>query len=156
MITDKARATGKKVEGVGAMRDKELKLVAVNASRTLVERGRSCAGRGKWRGCRCYLLTDTRSRRISLAGKKAERGRGAVRVCVLPADRYTQQTHQSRRKKAERRKRGTCVHVSARSVGVGLCLCSCYLLTDTRCCQFKKKYTTSFCTVCVFCLFFFM
>ena len=38
MITDKARATGKKVEGVGAMRDKELKLVAVNASRTLVER----------------------------------------------------------------------------------------------------------------------
>ena len=84
------------------MRDKELKIVAVNASRTLVERGRSCAGRGKWRGCRCYLLTDTRSRRISLAEKKAER-----------------------------RKRGTCVHVSARSVGVGLCLCSCYLLTDT-------------------------
>ena len=38
MITHKARATGKKVEGVGAMRDKELKLVAVNASRTLVER----------------------------------------------------------------------------------------------------------------------
>ena len=89
MITHKARATGKKVEGVGAMRDKELKLVAVNASRTLVERGRSCAGRGKWRGCRCYLLTDTRSRRISLAGKKAERGRGAVRVCGQPADRYT-------------------------------------------------------------------
>ena len=71
------------------MGDKELKLVSVNASLTLVERGRSCAGRGKWRGCRCYLLTDTRSRRISLAGKKAERGRGAVRVCVLPADRYT-------------------------------------------------------------------
>ena len=27
MITDKARATGKKVEGVGAMRDKELMIV---------------------------------------------------------------------------------------------------------------------------------
>jgi hypothetical protein len=59
----------KKVEGVGVMKDKELKLVEVNSSRTLVQRGRSCTGRGKWRGCRCYLLTDTRSRRISLAGK---------------------------------------------------------------------------------------
>jgi predicted transcriptional regulator len=60
------------------MRDKKLKLVAVNASRTLVERQGVCRERemerrGKWRGCRCYLLTDTRSRRISLAGKKAER-----------------------------------------------------------------------------------
>ncbi len=96
------------------MKDKELKLVEVNAShtlvergkvnasRTLVQRGRSCPGRGKWRGCKCYLLTDTHSRRISLAGKgraaktrnlcacvSEERGRGAVRVCGLPADRYT-------------------------------------------------------------------
>ena len=56
----------------------------------------------EWRGCKCYLLTDTHSRRISLAGKgraaktrnlcacvSEERGRGAVRVCGLPADRYT-------------------------------------------------------------------
>ena len=84
------------------MKDRELKLVEVNASRTLVQRGRSCPGRGKWRGCKCYLLTDTHSRRISLAGKgraaktrnlcacvSEERGRGAVRVCGLPADRYT-------------------------------------------------------------------
>jgi len=84
------------------MKDRELKLVQVNASRTLVQRGRSCPGRGKRRGCKCYLLTDTHSRRISLAGKgraaktrnlcacvSEERGRGAVRVCGLPADRYT-------------------------------------------------------------------
>ena len=50
MITDKARATGKKVEGVGAMRDKELKLVAVNASRTLVEPEGRVQGEGNGEG----------------------------------------------------------------------------------------------------------
>jgi hypothetical protein len=69
------------------MRDKELKIVTGNASLTLVERQGVCRERemerrGKWRGCRCYLLTHTSSRRITLAGKKAEW-----------------------------RKRGTCVHV---------------------------------------------
>jgi hypothetical protein len=63
------------------MKDKELKLVEVNASRTLVQRGRSCTGRGKWRGCRCYLLTDTRSRRISLAGKR-QSGENEEPVCM--------------------------------------------------------------------------
>ena len=94
------------------MKDKELKLVEVNASRTLVERGRSCPGRGERRGCKCYLLTDTHSRRISLAGKgraaktrnlcacvSEERGRGAVRVCGLPADRYTKLVVATPRKK---------------------------------------------------------
>jgi hypothetical protein len=52
MITDKARATGKKVEGVGAMRDKELKLVAVNASRTLVEPEGRVQGEGNGEGVR--------------------------------------------------------------------------------------------------------
>jgi hypothetical protein len=32
------------------MKDKELKLVEVNASRTLVQRGRSCSGRGNGEG----------------------------------------------------------------------------------------------------------
>ena len=72
---------------------------------------------------------------------------------MLPADRYTQQTHQSRRKKgraAETRNLYACV---SEERGRGLCLCSCYLLTDTeaRLLQFtKKKIPRHSCTVSVF------
>jgi len=125
------------------MTDKELKLVAGNASRTLVERGRSCAGRGKWRGCRCYLLTETRSRRISLAGKKAERGVGLCVLCVLPADRYTQQTHQSRREKsraAETRSLCVCVSEERGRGTLPVLVLPADRYTKLGCCFIKKKY----------------
>ena len=81
MITDKARATGEECRRGRVMKDKELKLVEVNASLTLMERGRSCPGRGKWTGCKCYLLTDTHSRRISLAEKR-QSGENEEPVCM--------------------------------------------------------------------------
>ena len=51
MITDKARATGEEGRRGRVMKDKELKLVEVNASRTLVERGRSCYERQRAEAC---------------------------------------------------------------------------------------------------------
>ncbi len=125
------------------MTDKELKLVGGNVSRTLVEWGRSCAGRGKWRGCRCYLLTETRSRRISLAGKKAERGVGLCVLCVLPADRYTQQTHQSRREKsraAETRSLCVCVSEERGRGTLPVLVLPADRYTKLGCCFIKTKY----------------
>ncbi len=48
--------SGEEVEGVGVMKDKELKpLEDIEASHTLGGAGEGrVQGRGKWRGCRCY------------------------------------------------------------------------------------------------------
>jgi hypothetical protein len=49
-MTDKARAKGRKVEGVGVMKDKVRKLEEIEASHTLGEVGEGrVQGRGKWR-----------------------------------------------------------------------------------------------------------
>jgi hypothetical protein len=57
-ITDKpgARrvAEGRKVEGVGVMKDKELKLEEIEASHTLGGAGEVSRGRGERRGCKSY------------------------------------------------------------------------------------------------------
>ncbi len=43
-ITDKPRTKGRKVEGVGAMKDKELKLEEISLLHTRCSGGRSCTG----------------------------------------------------------------------------------------------------------------
>ena len=49
---------GRKVGGIGVMKDKELKLKEIEASHTIGGSGEShVQGRGKWRGCR--LCSDT-------------------------------------------------------------------------------------------------
>jgi hypothetical protein len=47
-------AEGRKVEGVGVMKDKELKLEEIEASHTLGGAGEVSRGRGERRGCKSY------------------------------------------------------------------------------------------------------
>ena len=52
IITEKTRSNGgRKVEGVGVMKDKEIKLEEIETSHTLGGAGKGgVQGRGKWRG----------------------------------------------------------------------------------------------------------